>query len=222
MKKLTITLSLLFCIGFISADAQMMGFRIGGGYGYGNPYRSRNYNQEQSYGDFTPSFIISLGYGFPNLDAGQFANSYNYYAGNASQSGPFNGSIDYRFSRRMAVGLLITNGTVNAPYYAYGGSAEPSFSGQLQNTAIMLDLINYLPVSDKNISPYLRTAIGANIWNENYTGSNGSPVNYTSSPSDLAYQVSFGSNFYITKKAGFFIEAGYGKYILNAGLSFKL
>jgi len=39
----------------------------------------------------------------------------------------------------------------------------------------------------------------------------------------LAYQVSFGAKFHLSKEAGLFLEAGYGKYILNGGLalSFK-
>jgi hypothetical protein len=38
---------------------------------------------------------------------------------------------------------------------------------------------------------------------------------------DLAYQVGLGANFKLSPNAGFFIEAGYGKYILNGGLSLK-
>jgi outer membrane protease len=86
----------------------------------------------------------------------------------------------------------------------------------------MLDFVRYIPVTGKVVAPYIRTAIGINIWDENYTDLSGNKINYTSSPSDLAYQISLGANFYIVKNTGLFIEAGYGKYILNAGLAFKL
>jgi len=38
---------------------------------------------------------------------------------------------------------------------------------------------------------------------------------------DLAYQVSIGTRFNLSQNAGFFIEAGYGRYIVNGGLTFK-
>ena len=36
--------------------------------------------------------------------------------------------------------------------------------------------------------------------------------------SDFAYQASIGTRFNMSPNAGFFIEAGYGKYIISGGL----
>jgi len=221
-NKICGILVILLCSSTV--DAQI-GIRVGPGFGYGMrayPRYPRGNSQKKDAADnlFKPSINISLGYGFPNLDKNQFASTY-YYPGTASQTGPLIGSIDYQFNRAMAIGLLITNGTVNAPYFAYSGSS-PSFTGSLNNTAVMLDFVRYIPVTGKVVIPFIRTAIGINIWNENYTDPSGNKINFTSNPSDLAYQISLGANFFIAKKTGLFIEAGYGKYILNAGLTFKL
>ena len=225
MNKISFCLVLALYFGTGSVDAQFIrggiGFGYGGGYGM-RPNYGRNYQRrDSSYSSFKPTANISLGYGFPNLDKNQFAGSYYYYPGTATQTGPFVGSIDYQFNRAMSIGLLITHGTVNAPYYSYATSSQ-AFNGSLDNTAVMLDFVRYSPVTGKVVAPYIRTAIGINIWDENYTDLSGNKINYTSSPSDLAYQISLGANFYIVKNTGLFIEAGYGKYILNAGLAFKL
>ncbi len=216
---------ILIILLYSSAVDAQIGIRVGPGFGYGmRAYprypRGNNQKKDADY-SFKPSVNISLGYGFPNLDKNQFASTYYYYPGTATQTGPLIGSVDYQFNRAMAIGLLITNGMVNAPYYSYS-SSSPSFTGSLNNTAVMLDFVRYIPVTGKVVAPFIRTAIGINIWNENYTDPSGNKINFTSNPSDFAYQISLGANFYVAKKAGLFIEAGYGKYILNAGLAFKL
>ncbi len=40
-------------------------------------------------------------------------------------------------------------------------------------------------------------------------------------PTDLAYQVGIGAKFKLSKNAGIFAEAGYGKYIVQGGVFFK-
>ncbi|HSC40466.1 MAG TPA: hypothetical protein VLD19_21435, partial [Chitinophagaceae bacterium] len=133
----------------------------------------------------------------------------------------FIGSIDYQFNRRMSIGVLVTHGTVSAPYYDYNnGSNTPDFTGKLNNTSVMLDLVRYIPAGPV-VTPYLRTAIGVNIWQQNYTSGSGQQVTDGVDLPALAYQLSFGAKFHLSKQAGLFVEAGYGKYILNGGLAFS-
>ena len=72
-----------------------------------------------------------------------------------------------------------------------------------------------------SFSGYFRTAIGVNIWNQNYTDGSGNKLAFDQ-PSLLAYQIGIGGKLKITKNSSLFMEAGYGKYILHGGLSFKL
>jgi hypothetical protein len=120
----------------------------------------------------------------------------------------------------MSIGVMVTHGTVKAPYYDYSNPGNtPDFMGRLNNTSVMLDLVRYIPAGPA-VTPYFRTAIGVNIWDQAYKDASGSQVADGGDFPSLAYQVSFGAKFHLTKQAGLFVEAGYGKYILNGGLAF--
>lgn len=171
---------------------------------------------------FQPTVDFSIGYGFPNLDKIQLATFFNSSMGNVSQTGPINGAVDYRFSRNMSIGLLGTYGKVSAPYYNYSSAGiTPDFTGTLENWSLMLNIMSYIPVQSKNVEPYLRTAIGINNWNQEYVDAAGEKAAQLQDPSQLAYQVSLGTKINLSKGAGLFVEGGYGKYILNGGLTLK-
>jgi hypothetical protein len=167
------------------------------------------------YSSFKPTVNLSFGYGFPNVDQYRMAKFYNAIKGNVSQTGPFMASLDYQFSPYTSLGVMATYGKVSAPYY-YTDNYD-KFTGKLENTALMLNLVNYFPVSPA-VSPYLRLAGGANIWQQD---EHGLPLDYIVAPSAFAYQVSLGAKFNMSENAGLFVEAGYGKYILNGGVAFK-
>lgn len=224
--------SLLFFVVFVlmlpvAMNAQirmMVGPRIGYGYGYSPRRYPQNRNrQNKDLPIFKPFVSISLGYGFPNLDKYQLPNdSYNYYQGNITQTGPVTGSIDYRFSRTASIGVLVTHGNVSIPYYDYNATSSPAYTGNLDNWSIMLNYVTYMPVAGDKISPYFRTAIGFNLWNQNFTDGTGNKINEPNNLPDLAYQLGLGVKFKLTDRTGLFIEGGYGKYILHGGLSFKI
>ena len=130
------------------------------------------------------------------------------------------GQLITGFSRNMSIGVLVTHGNVSVPYYSYNEPSSPVFTGSLENWSVMLNFMRYIPATEK-ISPYLRTAIGINTWQQSYTDAQGNKINMDGTPSQLAYQVGLGANFYLSKNAGLFLEAGYGKYILHGGLTFK-
>jgi hypothetical protein len=228
MKPYIFAVLIAFMFLSFAAEAQV-GIMIGPRMGYGDGYYPRHYprrqnrQKDQNLPKFQPTLNISIGYGFPNLDKYQLPAFYNYYLGNVSQTGPVTGAVDYQFSRSASIGVMVTHGTVNAPYYNYNTSGStPDFNGSLENWSIMLNYVNYMPVAGDKVSPYFRTAIGVNMWNLNYTDNAGNHVSMPgNNPSDLAYQVGLGVIFHLTPKAGLFVEGGYGKYILHSGLSFK-
>ena len=191
---------------------------------YYRPHQQRAYRQPQQQAtDFKPSVELSLGYGFPNLDKNSLPEYNAAYRTNTEQLGPFAGSLNYKFSPKTSIGILVTHGSVNAPYYVNNStSAMPAFNAKLNNWAYMLNLINYLPGS-KAVSPYTRVAIGVNSWQQNYTDASGNKL--AMQPANLpglAYQLSLGAKFHLSKNTSFFVEAGYGKYIVEGGLAFKL
>jgi len=198
-----------------AADAQ---------YGYGRMRIGRRpgfrqHRIQENLPPFEPSLNVSIGYGFPNIDKYELVDFYGMSKGNASQTGPLMASVDYQFSRFMSIGVITTHGQVSVPYYGYG-SSSPAFTGNLDNWSVMLDFVRYMPAG-KTVAPYLRTAIGVNIWKQDYTDPSGNKAAAVNDPSGLAYQASLGARFNLSKSAGLFIEAGYGKYILNGGLAFR-
>ena len=191
------------------------------GYGPGRGYRHRPPGQQQrNLPKFQPAVNVSFGYGFPNPDKDQLPDFYNLYKGTTtSQTGPVTGAIDYRFSRNMSIGVLVTHGKLSVPYYNFNEPLAPVFTGSLESWSVLLNFMRYIPATGK-ISPWIRTAIGINTWQQGYTDAQGNKINMDGTPSQLAYQVGLGANFYLSKNAGLFLEAGYGKYILHGGLTF--
>lgn len=203
-----ILLGLLLVACFYESNAQ-----------YGRSYsRDREYRRQQiqELQNFKPSLDVSVGYGFPNLDKYLLTDFYNYYQGSTTQSGPVIASIDYHFTPRMAIGVMVNYGKVSRPYYnAYTGEQE--FTGSITNTAVLLNFTRYMGSSQK-IMPYTRTAIGINTGTSKYLTTDGSKAADTDAGTSLAYQAGLGVQFNVTKHGGFFVEAGYGKYILAGGL----
>ena len=191
--------------------------------GFGRPYHGRHTPRKTMAPQyFKPSVSLSVGYGFPNEDKLVLPQFTQSYMGSISQNGPITGSIDYHFTPGMSIGVLVTHGKVMAPYYDDSGpiTPVPAFTGSLENTAVMINLVRYIPGAGK-VAPYFRTAIGLNIWNSNFVDNQGGKLDPGQLP-DLAYQVGLGAKFKMSKNSSFFVEAGYGKYILHGGLSIKL
>jgi opacity protein-like surface antigen len=184
------------------------------------PQPPRQTQQKRS--AFEPTLNISVGYGFPNLDKEQLVDFVDAYKGNISQTGPITGAIDYQFSPNMSIGVMGTYGKVSAPYYDYANSSNvPDFTGKLENWSVMLNLVSYFPTYNRKVEPYLRGAIGINNWKQDYVNEAGVKIYDFEDPSQFAYQASLGARFNISKNAGLYVGGGYGKYILNGGLTFK-
>lgn len=187
--------------------------------------RYRRYPQEvyrQPY--FKPEVNFSIGYGYPNLDKNVLLDFYQYYRGSATPQGPVFGSLDYRFNATTSIGAMVSYGKIHAPYYNYNSptQAQPDFTGRLDNWSVMLNLVRYMPAGPA-VTPYLRTAFGVNIWDERYVDASGNKIpTAVPDPPAFAYQASLGAKFNFDKHTGAFVEVGYGKYIVSAGLSLKL
>jgi hypothetical protein len=219
MKQLMVLL--LLCLAAQNTEAQIRE-RIIIRNGINRRPHARQRTAHQRFSDpFQPYVSLSAGYGFPNTDQYQLADFWGMSRGNLSQTGPFTAAVDYRFTRNMSIGLMGTYGKVNAPYYSNADLLTPQFTGRLSSWSILLNLKSYLPGS-RVVTPYIRTALGVNSWNQQYTDAAGNSVALVQNPSALAYQASLGANFTLSHNTGLFIEAGYGKYIVSGGLSFRL
>jgi len=168
------------------------------------------------------SFVnIFIGYCYPNVDQNYLPRYEGMYHGHISQTGPLMAAIDYQFNRKTSIGLIITRGVISASYYD-SSSRQKIFTAKLSSWSCMLDVVRYIPVS-QNIFSYIRTAIGINNWNQDYTAIDGSKaaVKPVILPR-LAYQAGIGAKFVLLRNVGVFIEGGYGKYVFDAGLLVKI
>ncbi|MEO8713010.1 MAG: hypothetical protein ABI405_12840 [Parafilimonas sp.] len=221
-KQITLVSILLLLISGI-AEAQFYGGGIYMQRGYRRPPppRQQRYQHRQKLPAFKPTVNLSIGYGFPNLDKDYLSDFYNYYRGNPTQTGPVTAALDYQFSRYNSIGVMGTYGKVSVPYIAYNtNNGVTDFTGNLENWSVMFNMMSYFP-SYATVSPYIRTAIGINNWKQDYLNPDGSKAAVSENPTSLAYQVSIGTRFNLSPNAGFYIEAGYGKYIVNGGLTFR-
>ena len=231
MKKQATLLAVLFVLISGVTEAQFYGgggFFIQRGYGrpYPPPYRQRYPRQRQQ--PYHPTVNLSFGYGYPNLDKNYFPEEFNgavnaYKGSHYNQTGPVTAALDFQFSKYNSIGVMGTYGKVSVPYYDFNSnSGTPLFNGDLKSWSVMLNMMTYFPTYTTAVSPYIRTAIGINTRNEDYTYPDGSKaVIGGDNLTDLAYQVSIGAKFNFSPNAGFFIEAGYGRYIASGGLTFK-
>jgi hypothetical protein len=222
MKKYFMIL-MIFCVATIGANAQ---------YWYGRPgIRMRAHPAQPHMRQkpairkkpvFQPTLNLSFAYGFPNLDQNELVEFYDEYKGSVTQKGPFIGSIDYQFSPNMSIGVMGTYGKVTTPYYNYNSAGNvPDFTGSLENWSIMFNVMSYMPSYNRQVEPYLRTAIGINNWKQSYLDPSGNKAADLSNPTQLAYQASLGARINLSKGAGFYLEGGYGKYIVSGGLTLK-
>lgn len=228
MKKHITVLSVLLLLLAVSAHAQY-GYPhtrvyVQGGY-YHRParphYQRRPQQRHENQPRFQPTLNFSAGVGYPNLDKNEFASFSNAYIGTTfTQKGPFTASIDYRFSRSTSIGVMGSYGKVTAPYFNSSDNT-PAFTGSLENWGVMLNMINYFPTRDNKVEPYLRTAAGINNWTQNYTDAGGNKAATAPDPTQFAYQASLGAMINLSKGAGIYLEAGYGKYIVSGGLTLR-
>lgn len=216
MKKY-FAMAALLVFSVIGVSAQ---YRVYVQPGYARPYQPRRVVRTDN---FQPRLNISIGYGFPNLDKYQLAEFTHAYKGNVSQTGPVMAAVDYQFSRYTSIGVMGTYGKVTMPYYddASNGTT-PVFTGKLENWSVMFNMVNYFPSYNKSFSPYLRTAAGINNWTQTYTDDRGVKAADAPEPTLFSYQLSLGTRINLSPNAGFYMEAGYGKYILSGGLVFRL
>ena len=229
MKKQVTLVSILLLLICSVAEAQYYGGGVYMQRGYRRPPppRQPQYQHRKKTPPFKPTVNLNFGYGFPNLDKDYFPDEFygavNAYKGTQfSQTGPFTGSMDFQFSRYNSIGVMGTYGKASVPYYDYSSNtALPLFTGDMKSWSVMLNMMTYFP-GYQTVSPYIRTAIGLNNRTENYVYPDGSKaIIGGNNISDFAYQVSIGTRFNLSPNAGFFIEAGYGRYIVSGGLTLK-
>ncbi len=164
--------------------------------------------------------FISLQYGFPNTIKNSLESIIGFNQTNKKSFGPISIAYEYHVNELMSLGISLSYGTYSANYKdIFGGNL--AFKGTLRNTAILLQSTKYFE-SDKKTLLYAKGSIGLNLWSGEYKNPDGTDFKNFNAPTPLGYNAVVGVKYGFNTKTYGYIEAGYGKYIVAAGISFKI
>lgn len=180
-------------------------------------------------------FVVSVGFGIPNntttlLTGGSVANSIlGGTSNNKSGFGPLFVGFEYFVSKELSVGLssAYANGKKDFSTPAitlFGVQVSPATSGSASINLFQLAATSsyHLYTTDK-LDPYIKAAIGLNIWKTKYTSA-GNETNPFNAPTPFGYQGLVGLRYFVNSKLAPYGEIGYSslKFSANIGLSVKL
>jgi Outer membrane protein beta-barrel domain len=180
------------------------------------------------------SFVFSVGFGIPNntttlLSAGGIVGTIlnNGTSSNKSGFGPVFAGMEYFVSKDLSIGLsgAYANGKQN---YTSGGIPIIGIPATSLGTAsinlfqIAATSSYHLYTTDK-LDPYIKGAIGLNIWKTKYVTTTGES-NPFNAPTPFGYQGLVGLRYFVSKKLAPYGEIGYTslRFSANIGLSVKL
>ncbi len=180
------------------------------------------------------AFVFSVGLGIPNntttLLSGAGAISTilgNGVKNNKSGFGPAFVGFEYFVSKELSVGLsaAYANGKQDynnptIPILGIGGGYLGTASINLFQIAATSSY--HLYTTDK-LDPYIKGAIGLNIWKTKYVTTSGESNPFTA-PTPFGYQGLVGLRYFVSKKIAPYGEVGYSslRFSANIGLSVKL
>lgn len=173
---------------------------------------------------------FSYGYGFPRLDDNLFKFHDNKNEFRVVGVGPFIFKGEYGVNRQLSVGF-------SAAYIKYTSDwselrPDPNnnrplwykFGTNLTDLSVMLRL-NYHWITTPRSDFYMGGGIGYNRWqSEDFTTRTSEDSTFNSlfkEPGGLAAEITLGYRYYFRQRNALYIEAGYGKSIIQGGFVFK-
>ena len=186
--------------------------------------------------------VFSVGFGIPNntntlLSGGGIISSILNAGGSPQKKqgfGPVFVGYEYFLKKELSLGLSFTfaNGKQD---YGGGGITIPVIGSNLPlplNGEASINLFqiaatsNYHLYTTDKLDPYIKGAVGINIWKTKFTSYNSSPSdpNPFTAPTPFGYQGIVGLRYFVSKKFALYWEVGYSslKFTANLGLSVRL
>lgn len=164
--------------------------------------------------------FFSVQYGLPNIIKNSLESVFGFNRTNKKKFGPVSIAYEYHVNELMSLGISVSYGSYSADYKDAIG-AGLAFNGTLRNTALLLQSTKYFE-SDKKALLYAKGSIGLNLWSGEYKKPDGTDFNNFNAPTPLGYNAVVGVKYGFSANNYGYIEAGYGKYVVAAGISFKL
>jgi len=214
MRKLTLLLLSIFLGVFFAEDAQADRFNTF--------WDTKAHDKGQLH--------FSYGYGFPRLENRRFDLHKDKNEYRVVGVGPFNFKAEYGLTRQLSIGI-------SATYIEYTSDWEEqrfdtyhqrdiwfTYGTKVQDIAAMLRL-NYHWIVTPRSDFYVGGGLGYNKWkSEDFTSFSPEDSLFTSyfkEPGSFSAEITLGYRYYFRQRNAIYIEAGYGKSIVQAGFVFK-
>lgn len=176
-------------------------------------------------------FIVSAGYGFPNWGkVFTKASIVNSSATNVSATGfgPLHFKFEYGLTDRFGLGLSVNYNNFGFTWtepnnnYSYSGGPQTyNYTFKSSALAVNLRFNRHWEVNDK-VDAYWGMGFGYS--NTNWSETSNDPT-YTKStftvPIPVSFETTIGMRYYFTENIGMYVEGGYAKSILQAGVVAK-
>lgn len=226
MKKL-VTVLLFFCLGQVSyADQDQL---VRTDLGFENPHASpmkedRNQRRRQAFEQ--NSTIITIGYGVPNLGKAIF-NIYKDELGfYTSGIGPIHAKYEFGLTDHFGIGVSIGFVDFKAAwltkYHNANNELQEYEEGFKGSSFGIMARGNYHFSTSKRLDPFVGFGIGYNRmsfgWFSEYEYADELSLSF---PIPFATELSIGARYYLSDNIGAYAELGWGKSLLQAGLSMK-
>lgn len=164
--------------------------------------------------------FFSIQYGFPNTIKNSLESVPGFRKTNTKSLGPVSIAYEYHATDLLSIGISISYGSYQADYEdVFGFNA--AFKGTLRNTALLLQSTKYFENNSKALI-YAKGSIGINLWSGEYKKPDGTDFKNFNAPTPLGYNAVVGVKYGFARKTFAYLEAGYGKYIVAAGISIQL
>ena len=184
--------------------------------------------------------ILSVGYGYPNLDKWAFGNYYTYNNNKTYQSigyGPIHFRAEYALSDKIGVGISLNYNTYGGTWHdayannngwGYVSTGTYNFKKQIYSLTGLVRF-NYHVFTTEKLDPYFSFGAGfKTIW-KNYSSNAPDYVNeyynelhssdYGISNLPASFEAVAGMRYYFTKKFAIYSELGMAKSLIQAGVS---
>jgi hypothetical protein len=173
---------------------------------------------------------LSYGYGFPRLEDGGFKLHKDKNAYRVEGIGPFIFKAEYGLTRQLSIGISATYSQYTSDWEEQRFDAYHQrnlwfkYGTKLHDVAAMLRL-NYHWVVTPRSDLYIGGGMGYNYWkSEDFTTFKPEDTLFNAlykQPGPFAAEITLGYRYYFRQRNAIYIEAGYGKSIVQAGFVFK-
>lgn len=173
---------------------------------------------------------FSYGYGQPRLDNKLFDYQKDSTDFRVVGIGPFFWKAEYGLSRKLSVGISAAYILYKAdwkrqrPDPLYGFDLPFTYGTRLHDISANLRL-NYHLFVNKDWDVYLGGGVGYNYYiNQDFTTYKPDDTLFNAQfkiPYPVSYEMTFGVRYYFLTRTAIYLEAGYGKAVLQGGFVFK-